>query len=31
MAYVYRDVAYFLLKIHQHCGRLIPRRFPIFN
>lgn len=31
LAYRYRDVAYFLLKIHQHCGRLNPRRFPIFN
>jgi transposase len=31
MAYGYRDVAYFLLKIHQHCGRLNPRRFPFFN
>jgi transposase len=27
MAYGYRDVAYFLLKIHQHCGPLNPRRF----
>lgn len=27
MAYGYRDVAYFLLKIHQHCGLLNPRRF----
>lgn len=25
MAYGYRDVAYFLLKIHQHCGLLNPR------
>jgi transposase len=25
MAYGYRDVDYFLLKIHQHCGRLNPR------
>jgi len=31
MAYGYRDVAYFLLKIHQHCGLLNPRRFKIFN
>jgi transposase len=27
MAYGYRDVSYFLLKIHQHCGLLNPRRF----
>ncbi|AJY68715.1 hypothetical protein RW64_20645 [Geobacter sulfurreducens] len=27
MAYGYRDVAYFLLKVHQHCGLLNPRRF----
>jgi len=27
MAYGYRDVDYFLLKIHQHCGLLNPRRF----
>jgi transposase len=27
MAYGYRDVSYFLLKIHQQCGRLNPRRF----
>ena len=27
MAYGYRDVVYFLLKIHQHCGLLNPRRF----
>jgi len=26
MAYGYRDVAYFLLKVHQHCGLLNPRR-----
>lgn len=26
MAYGYRDVVYFLLKIHQHCGLLNPRR-----
>jgi len=25
MAYGYRDVRYFLLKIHQHCGLLSPR------
>lgn len=25
MAYGYRDVDYFLLKIHQHCGLLNPR------
>ena len=25
MAYGYRDVRYFLLKIHQHCGLLNPR------
>lgn len=25
MAYGYRDVTYFLLKIHQHCGLLNPR------
>jgi transposase len=25
MAYGYKDVAYFLLKIHQHCGMLHPR------
>ncbi len=25
MAYGYRDVSYFLLKIHQHCGLLSPR------
>lgn len=27
MAYGYRDVSYFLLKVHQHCGLLNPRRF----
>jgi len=27
MAYGYRDVGYFLLKIHQHCGLLNPRRY----
>ncbi|PIZ19870.1 MAG: hypothetical protein COY50_07760 [Deltaproteobacteria bacterium CG_4_10_14_0_8_um_filter_43_12] len=25
MAYGYKDVQYFLLKIHQHCGLLNPR------
>jgi len=25
MAYGYRDVKYFLLKIHQHCGMINPR------
>jgi transposase len=29
MAYGYRDVYYFRLKIHQHCGYLNPRRFPL--
>lgn len=28
MAYGYRDVEYFLLKIHQHCGLLNPRFSP---
>jgi len=28
MAYGYRDVEYFLLKIHQHCGLLNPRISP---
>lgn len=28
MAYGYRDIDYFRLKIHQHCGLLNPRRFP---
>ena len=28
MAYGYRDVEYFRLKIHQHCGLLNPRRYP---
>lgn len=28
MAYGYRDIEYFKLKIHQHCGYLNPRRFP---
>lgn len=27
MAYGYRDVEYFKLKIHQHCGLLNPRRY----
>jgi transposase len=27
MAYGYKDIAYFLLKVHQHCGLLNPRRF----
>ena len=31
MAYGYRDVVYFLLKIHQHCGLLNPRQISIFN
>jgi len=25
MAYGFKDVYYFLLKIHQHCGMLNPR------
>lgn len=29
MAYGYRDVEYFKLKIHQHCGYLNPRRFQL--
>ncbi|VAX38115.1 Mobile element protein [hydrothermal vent metagenome] len=29
MAYGYRDIDYFLLKIHQHCGYLNPRRFQL--
>lgn len=29
MAYGYRDIEYFKLKIHQHCGYLNPRRFNI--
>ena len=28
MAYGYRDIEYFKLKIHQHCGLLNPRRYP---
>jgi len=28
MAYGYRDVEYFLLKIHQHCGLLNPKISP---
>ena len=27
MAYGYKDIEYFKLKIHQHCGYLNPRRF----
>lgn len=27
MAYGYRDIEYFKLKIHQHCGLLNPRRY----
>lgn len=29
MAYGYRDVYYFRLKIHQHCGLLNPRRYQL--
>ena len=29
MAYGYKDIDYFKLKIHQHCGYLNPRRFPL--
>ena len=29
MAYGYRDVEYFKLKIHQHCGYLNPRKFQL--
>lgn len=29
MAYGYKDIDYFRLKIHQHCGYLNPRRFPL--
>lgn len=29
MAYGYRDINYFRLKIHQHCGLLNPRRFQL--
>jgi len=29
MAYGYKDIDYFKLKIHQHCGYLNPRRFHI--
>jgi len=29
MAYGYKDVVYFLLKIHQHCGLLNPRRYQL--
>jgi len=28
MAYGYKDIEYFRLKIHQHCGLLNPRKFP---
>lgn len=28
MAYGYKNIEYFRLKIHQHCGLLNPRRFP---
>ena len=27
MAYGYKDVGYFRLKVHQHCGLLNPKRF----
>ncbi|MFH1777552.1 MAG: transposase, partial [Candidatus Omnitrophota bacterium] len=27
MAYGYKDIDYFRLKIHQHCGLLNPRRY----
>lgn len=30
MAYGYKDVDYFKLKIHQHCGLLNPRRYASF-
>lgn len=29
MAYGYKDINYFRLKIHQHCGYLNPRRFQL--
>lgn len=29
MAYGYKDIHYFKLKIHQHCGYLNPRRFQL--
>lgn len=29
MAYGYKDINYFKLKIHQHCGYLNPRRFSL--
>src|SRR3990167_4704590 len=29
MAYGYKDIEYFRLKIHQHCGLLNPRRFQL--
>lgn len=28
MAYGYKDIEYFKLKIHQHCGLLNPKRYP---
>lgn len=28
MAYGYKDIDYFKLKIHQHCGLLNPRKYP---
>ena len=28
MAYGYKDIYYFRLKIHQHCGLLNPRLYP---
>jgi transposase len=28
MAYGYKDIEYFRLKIHQHCGLLNPRLYP---
>jgi transposase len=29
MAYGYKDINYFMLKIHQHCGYLNPRRYQL--
>ncbi|MFH1762114.1 MAG: transposase [bacterium] len=29
MADGYRDMEYFKLKLHQHCGLLNPRKFPL--
>jgi transposase len=29
MAYGYKDIEYFRLKIHQHCGLLNPKKFPL--